>query len=104
MLVMIMIPISKLFDSTLLTPDKNFEEISTFVKKSIENNVRAIAVPWFYIPKAIEMLSDTDIGIIVGIDFPLGYSPLEMKIKEIKYYIKQVRITDFDVMINLCAV
>ncbi|MGB9790360.1 MAG: deoxyribose-phosphate aldolase [Thermotoga caldifontis] len=97
--------ISKLFDSTLLSPDVNKKEVLEFISSSVQKNVRAVSVPWCYIPLAIELTSNSDVGIVVGVDFPLGYSPTEVKLAQIDYYSNlSPKITDFDVVLNLCAV
>ncbi|WP_241240555.1 deoxyribose-phosphate aldolase [Thermotoga sp. Ku-13t] len=97
--------ISKLFDSTLLSPDVDKKEVIDFINKSVQKNVRAVSVPWCYIPLAIELTSNSDVGIVVGVDFPLGYSPTEVKLAQIDYYSSlSPKITDFDVVLNLCAV
>lgn len=94
-----------MFDSTLLSPDVNEDEVVKFIEKSIEFNVRAVAVPWSYVLTATKLTEGTDIGVVVGIDFPLGFSPLEIKLDQIDYYSRlSSKITDFDVVLNLCAV
>lgn len=97
--------ISKLFDSTLLNPDVSREQVVDFIVKSVQWNVRAVSVPWCYVPLAERLTENSDVGIVVGVDFPFGYSPLEIKIEQINYYSNlSAKITDFDVVLNLCAV
>lgn len=67
--------------------------------------MRAIAVPWCYVFTATKLTVGTNIGVVVGINFPLGFSPLEVKLNQIDYYSNlSSNITDFDVILNLCAV
>ncbi|MEJ5230297.1 MAG: deoxyribose-phosphate aldolase [Pseudothermotoga sp.] len=97
--------IGKIFDSTLLTPDIRWNEITEFVDKSIECDVRGIAIPWYALDYVLQKVIGTDIRIVVGVDFPLGYSPLRAKLNEIDYYASMSeRITDFDVVVNISAV
>lgn len=97
--------ISKLFDSTLLNSDTSLEKVVQFVKQSVEYDVRAVVIPWCYIPIASKLIEETTVGLVVGIDFPLGYSPIEMKLEEIDYYSRSYpQVTDFDVMVNHCAI
>ncbi|WP_461505288.1 deoxyribose-phosphate aldolase [Pseudothermotoga elfii] len=96
---------AKLFDSTLLKPETSWDEILNFVDESIKYDVRAIAIPWYALTYAIKKVSTTDIGIVVGIDFPFGYSSIERKLDEIKFYLSfSEKITDFDVVVNISAV
>lgn len=97
--------ISKVFDSTLLKPDATWNEIVEFIDRSVRYNVRGIAIPWYGLRYALRKVLDTDIKLVVGIDFPFGYSPVEMKLKEIDYYASlSEKITDFDVVINISAI
>ncbi|HOJ88824.1 MAG TPA: deoxyribose-phosphate aldolase [Pseudothermotoga sp.] len=97
--------INKIFDSTLLRPDATWDEITKFVDESVRYNVRGIAIPWYAMRYASQKVSNTDIRLIAGIDFPFGYSPLELKLREIDYYLSfDERITDFDVVVNISAV
>lgn len=97
--------INKIFDSTILKPDVTWNEIVEFVNRSIQYRVRGIAVPWYGLRYVLQETADTEVRIVVGIDFPFGYSPVEMKLKEIDYYMSlSKKITDFDVVINISAV
>jgi len=97
--------ISKLFDSTLLLPDVSRKQVIEFITRSVQYDVRAIAVPWCFVPLATELTKASDVGIVVGIDFPFGYSPVDVKIAQINYYSRlSTKITDFDVVLNLCAI
>ena len=54
---------------------------------------------------AIKKVSTTDIGIVVGIDFPFGYSSIARELDDIIFYLSfSDVITDFDVVVNISAV
>mgnify|MGYP000356630877 CR=1 FL=1 len=99
--------INRLFDNTLLKPEATWNDIIDFIDKSMEYKVRAIVVPWYAIPYAIARIEQNgvEIGIVVGIDVPLGFSPIEKKLEEINYYLHlSKRITDFDIQLNISAI
>lgn len=97
--------INKVFDSTLLKPDTTWNEIVEFVDRSVQYNVRGIAIPWYGLRYALQKIFDTDIKLVVGIDFPFGYSPVGMKLKEIEHYVSlSDKITDFDVVVNISTI
>jgi len=97
--------ICKIFDNTLLKPEATWPHISAFIDKSIKYGFRNVVVPWYAIPYAIKKVRGTEVGVGVGLGFPLGYSSVEMKLQEIKYYISLGKeVTDFDIVINISAV
>jgi len=76
-----------------------------FIDESIKYNFRNVVVPWYAIPYAISKVKGTEVGVNVGLGFPLGYSSIEMKLQEIKYYVSLGKeVTDFDIVINISAV
>jgi len=97
--------ICKIFDNTLLKPEATWSHISAFIDKSIKYGFRNVVVPWYAIPYAIKKVRGTEVGVGVGLGFPLGYSSVEMKLQELKYYISLGKeVTDFDIVINISAV
>lgn len=97
--------ICKIFDNTLLKPEATWSHISVFIDESIKYNFRNVVVPWYAVPYAISKVKGTEVGVNVGLGFPLGYSSIEMKLQEIKYYVSLGKeVTDFDIVINISAV
>lgn len=94
----------RIFDNTLLNPEATWEQITSFIDETVKYNFRNVVVPWYAIPYAIKKVKGTQVGINVGIGFPLGYSPIELKLKEIEYFLSLgEEITDFDIVINISA-
>lgn len=97
--------ICKIFDNTLLKPETTWSEILAFIDESLKYSFRNIVVPWYAVPYAVNKVKGTEVGINVGLGFPLGYSSVEMKAQEIEYYMSLGKeITDFDIVLNISAV
>jgi deoxyribose-phosphate aldolase len=97
---------SKRFDNTLLKPESTWNEIVIFIDETISYDFRNLVIPWYAIPYASKRVRDTDVGINVGPGaFPFGFSPTELKLREIQYYLTLGEtVTDFDIVINISAV
>ncbi|PNS35893.1 deoxyribose-phosphate aldolase [Mesotoga sp. B105.6.4] len=101
------IPFNRRFDNTLLNPESKWEDIENFVDETLEYNFRNVVVPWYAIPTyVIEKVEGSEVGINVGPGgFPLGMVPIELKMREIEYYMSLGEaVTDFDIVINVSAV
>ncbi|HPJ88982.1 MAG TPA: deoxyribose-phosphate aldolase [Thermotogota bacterium] len=97
--------INKLFDNTLLKPEATWQEIEDIVDESLEYKFRNVVVPWYAVPYAVDRVRGTEVGVNIGIGFPLGYVPTEIKLREIDYYINLgPETTDFDMVANISLV
>ena len=74
---------NRLFDNTLLKPEATWNQIEDIVEESLEYNFRNVVVPWYAVPFAVEKVKGSEVGVNIGIGFPLGYVPTEIKLREI---------------------
>ena len=96
---------NKLFDNTLLKPESTWTQIEEIVEESLEYNFRNVVVPWYAVPYAVEKVKGSEVGVNIGIGFPLGYVPTEIKLREIDFYANLGKETsDFDMVANISLV
>ena len=96
---------NRLFDNTLLKPEATWNQIEDIVEESLEYNFRNVVVPWYAVPFAVEKVKGSEVGVNIGIGFPLGYVPTEIKLREIDFYANLGKETsDFDMVANISLV
>lgn len=97
--------LNRLIDNTMLKPDVSMKKIERFIADSVQGAFRTVVVPQWAVSRAVKMTEGTETGVSVVIGFPLGYSPVQVKLDEIKYYLNMREgVTDFDVVVNISAI
>lgn len=96
---------NRLFDNTLLKPEATWNQIENIVEESLEYSFRNVVVPWYAVPYAVDKVRGSEVGVNIGIGFPLGYVPTEIKLREIDFYANLGKETsDFDMVANISLV
>jgi len=96
---------NRLFDNTLLKPEATWQQIEDIIDESLEYNFRNVVVPWYAVPYAVKKVKGTDVGVNIGVGFPFGYVPTELKLNEIDFYANLGKeTTDFDMVANISLV
>ncbi len=94
--------IASYIDHTILKQTTTLSEIDRLcVEASLENFV-AVCVPPKYVPDVKKMLDGSKVKIATVIGFPMGYSTIEIKAKEIENAF-DIGADEVDMVINLCS-
>lgn len=72
--------IGRYIDYTLLKPDATSEEIAAICQTAIEHSYYGVCIPPCYVAEVNQRLRDLPIVISTVVDYPYGYSPLEIKL------------------------
>lgn len=81
------INIANYIDHTLLDPLANEADIEKICSEIIKYHFRAICIQPKWVPLASFLLRQTGYGLATVADFPLGASPLSIRLKQVEHYI-----------------
>lgn len=95
--------VARTIDHTFLRPDGSLLDIKRLCAEAKKYNFAGVAVAPSFVEIAAEKLAGTDINVVVGVGFPLGYSTTSTKIFEAKDLIKK-GANEIDMMVNIGAV
>lgn len=76
------INLAKRIDHTNLRPYASEDSIINTILETKKYGFRGVCIPLIYVPKAKDILKNTDIKVITVIGFPLGYAPTRIKVQE----------------------
>ena len=93
--------IDKYIDITLLKSNTSFEEVDKLAKLAIKKGYRSVCIPSAYVNDIKTKYKKLRVSTVVG--FPLGNTPLQIKIEEIRKYITD-GADDLDIVINVGAI
>jgi deoxyribose-phosphate aldolase len=94
--------VSSYIDHTLLKATCNSANIEKLCREAIEYGFAAVCVPPFVVNQAVQALKGSQVKTATVIGFPMGYSSLESKLKEIERAISD-GADELDTVINLIA-
>lgn len=94
--------IASFLDHTLLRPNVTSIEIEKLCLEAKQHHMRAVCIPPYHVPKARTVLEGSSTAIATVIGFPMGYSSVAAKIKEINRAAER-GANEFDAVINICA-
>lgn len=97
------ISISSYIEHTYLQSNTDSLIVERICKEAIENNFYGVCIPPFFVPKAAELLADTEQKIITVAGFPMGYANIFAKVEEMKRAINE-GADEIDVVANIAAV
>ncbi|MEO0143769.1 MAG: deoxyribose-phosphate aldolase [candidate division WOR-3 bacterium] len=96
------IEINKYIDYTLLRADATYEDLNNFLNQAILNNYYAVCINPYFVPKVKEVLRDKDIKVCSVVGFPIGCTPLKIKLYETEWLLNQ-GVDEIDMVINISA-
>ncbi len=86
-------------DHTILKPSKTINDVKEGVKAYLKYGFRALVIhPW-----ALEYVESRNIRLATVAGFPLGNTPIKVKLEECKYALEN-GASEVDVVVNLSAV
>lgn len=91
---------SKYFDHTNLKADASLEDIRKLCEEAKQYDFMSVCINPFYIEKAKEFLSGSDVKVCTVIGFPLGQMTSEMKVEEAVNAVKH-GAQEVDMVINV---
>ncbi len=93
--------LAKYIDHTILKPDATWNKVENVIVEALKYGFRGICIPPTWIKKAREKLGDNnDIKLSTVVGFPLGYTPIEVKVSEIERYISD-GVDELDIVVNI---
>ncbi len=92
--------LSKYIDHTILSADASEEKIIKLCNEAKEFDFKSVCINPFYIEKAKELLSSTNVLVCTVIGFPLGQNTIESKVFETMDAIKK-GADEIDMVINI---
>ncbi|MEO0202709.1 MAG: deoxyribose-phosphate aldolase [candidate division WOR-3 bacterium] len=96
------IQINQYIDYTLLKPDATYEDLNNFLNQAISNNYYAVCVNPYFVQKVKEVLNSEKIKICSVVGFPIGCTPLKIKLYETEWLLSQ-GIDEIDMVMNISA-
>ena len=105
-MVILMLPntkkeLAKYIDHTILKPDATWKKVENVIEEAVKYGFRGICIPPTWVKKAREALGDnSDIKISTVVGFPLGYTPINVKVSEVESYISE-GADELDVVVNI---
>ncbi|MDX1920723.1 MAG: deoxyribose-phosphate aldolase [Candidatus Caenarcaniphilales bacterium] len=81
------VDIASYIDHTLLDPLANEADIEKLCNEVIKYHFRAVCIQPKWLPMASFLFRQTGYGLATVVDFPLGASPLSIRLKQVEHYI-----------------
>ncbi|WAA11505.1 deoxyribose-phosphate aldolase [Fervidibacillus halotolerans] len=94
--------LAKFIDHTLLKADTTGDQIEKLCSEAKEFGFASVCVNPVWVPKANELLSDSDVKVCTVIGFPLGATTTDTKVFEAKDAIEK-GAEEIDMVINIGA-
>ncbi len=94
--------VASYIDHTLLKPDATRQDIQKVCEEARDYLFMAVCVPPCYVRFAKKMLDDTAVKVATVAGFPMGYSAMEAKQKEVQIALGD-GADEIDVVLNLTA-
>lgn len=99
---LILTPINRLIDHTLLKADASEDQIQQLCKEAIEHNFCSVCVNPYYVKLCSQLLEGTDVLVCTVVGFPLGATTTEAKVFETQQVLGH-GANEVDMVINLGA-
>ncbi|UCG52107.1 MAG: deoxyribose-phosphate aldolase [Candidatus Latescibacterota bacterium] len=74
--------LSKIIDHTILKPDATETDIRRVCSETRQYRFAAVVVPPCYVPLAVSELGGSGVPVCSVVSFPLGWEPLDVKLKQ----------------------
>ncbi|XZF16441.1 deoxyribose-phosphate aldolase [Chitinophagaceae bacterium MMS25-I14] len=94
--------IASYIDHTILKPVATGKNIQQLCVEALQNNFAAVCVPPYYVTKAKQLLTDSEVKTATVIGFPFGYSNTASKLAEIHQAITD-GADELDMVHNIAA-
>ena len=95
--------IASRIDHTILKADTTKEDIEKLCSEAKELGCAAVCVPPYYVSLAANLLAESGVKVATVAGFPLGYSHLAVKVREVEEAL-QDGADEIDVVMNIAAV
>jgi len=95
--------IQNYIEHTYLKSNTDSLIIERICKEAIDNKFYGVCIPPFFVPKAANLLANTEQKIITVAGFPMGYANIFAKVEEMKRAINE-GADEIDVVANIAAV
>ncbi len=96
--------LAKLIDHTNLKPDSTWELIEKTINEALQFGFRGVCIPPYWVEKARSKLGkESEVKLVTVVGFPLGYTPTNIKVEEIRKYI-DAGADELDIVINISEV
>ncbi len=95
--------IAHFIDHTVLKPDCSPEDIKTICSEAVIHGFKAVCIPPYFVPKAVNILEGTPVKVCTVVGFPMGYSTTASKVEEIKRALAE-GADEVDVVVNVNAI
>ena len=92
--------LARKFDHTLLKSDASLNDIKNICHEALEYNFRSICINPIWIEKASTFLNQSNIKLCTVVGFPLGATPLIIKLNEVGYSIDK-GANEIDMVMNI---
>jgi deoxyribose-phosphate aldolase len=87
-------------DHTLLKPTLTCSELETLCREAIQYQFKTVCIPPSWVPEAVHLLSNSPIGTITVVGFPLGYSTGASKAAEAREAVSR-GAREIDMVLNV---
>jgi deoxyribose-phosphate aldolase len=89
-------------EHTLLKPDVFEKDIEKLCNEAMENEFFAVCISPYFIHRANQILSGSDVKVVSVVGFPMGYSSTSSKVEEVKKAIND-GVDELDMVLNISA-
>jgi deoxyribose-phosphate aldolase len=92
--------IAQTIDHTLLKPVITEAELKKLCEEAAEYHFKTVCIPPTWVKEAVSFLTETDVGVITVVGFPLGYTQTRAKAVEAGIAIEQ-GASEIDMVLNI---